>query len=153
MPAKAQVTCRTAVASDKAGILKVFAEVAPAVPTVVDSYTEGIIEELVTSGQSWVAVDAAGNIIGYALAGPYDGKALNLSYLGVAKAAQNQRVCSSLVSKLQEIGAPIITDVRHNNKSSMVKIFEHLDFVKCAPDPFSEQRTKLRWEKPLAADK
>jgi hypothetical protein len=50
------------------GILKVFAEVAPEVPTSVLPQTEGIIQRLVASGQSWVAVDTDGNVVGYALA-------------------------------------------------------------------------------------
>jgi len=148
---KIRPTYRKAVPGDAAAILKVFAEVAPAVPTVVNSETEAVIQGLVADDQSWVAVDAAGNIIGYALASPYDRTTLKLNYLGVAEADQHQGISSSLVSKLQEVGLPIITDVRHNNTSSMVKIFEHLGFVKCAPDPFSDQRTKLRWEQSAAA--
>jgi hypothetical protein len=99
---------------------------------------------LVASGQSWVAVDADGNIVGYALAESYDSKTLSLVYMGVSKAARNQHVSSSLISKLQEIGAPMITDVRSNNKSSMVERFEHFGFVK---SDVNADRTKLRWEK------
>lgn len=108
-----------------------------------------MIQRLVESGQSWVAVDADGNIIGYALAEPYDRKTLSLFYLGVSKAARSQRVSSSLISKLQEIGAPIITDVRYNNKSSMVERFERFGFVKGDIDA---GRTKLRWEKPATPE-
>jgi hypothetical protein len=100
----------------------------------------------VKSGQSWVAVDADGRIIGYALAEPHNSKTLSLVYLGVSKAARNQRVCSSLISRLQGIGAPIVTDVQSDNKSSMVEIFEHFGFVK-TPTIFTG-KTKLRWEKP-----
>jgi ribosomal protein S18 acetylase RimI-like enzyme len=149
MVAKTDVnTYRVAVSGDEAGILKVFAEVAPEVPTAVRSGTEKLIQGLVASGQSWVAVDVDDNIVGYVLAEPYDSKTLSLAYLGVSKAARNQRVSSSLISKLQEIGAPIVTDVRANNKSSMVEIFEHFGFVKMPPDVFSADRTKLRWDKP-----
>jgi predicted N-acetyltransferase YhbS len=103
------------------------------------------------SDLSWVAFDADGNIVGYALAEAFDQETLKLAYLGVSKAARNQRVSSALISKLKEIGAPIITDVRSNNKSSMVERFEHFGFVKCGDDPFSADRTKLRWEKPATA--
>jgi hypothetical protein len=145
-PSKApHPTYRVAVSGDEAGILKVFAEVAPEVPTSVLPQTEPLLERLVASGQSWVAVDADDNIIGYALAEPHDSKTLSLFYLGVSKVARNQHVSSSLISKLRETGAPIITDVRSNNKSSMVERFEHLGFVKC---DVNADRTKLRWEKP-----
>jgi hypothetical protein len=53
---------RVAVSGDEAGILKVFAEVAPEVPTSVVPQTEPILERLVASGQSWVAVGADDNI-------------------------------------------------------------------------------------------
>jgi acetyltransferase (GNAT) family protein len=143
--AKTHPTYRVAVSGDEAGILKVFAEVAPEVPTAVRSGTEDLIQRLVSTGCTWVAVDANGIIIGYALAEPHDSKTLSLVYLGVCKAAQNQHVCSSLISKLQEIGDPIVTDVRSNNKSSMVERFEHFGFVK---GDINADRTKLRWQKP-----
>jgi hypothetical protein len=138
-------TYRVAVSGDKAGILKVFEEVAPEVPTRVLPQTDGIVQRLVASGQSWVAVDADGNIVGYALAEPCDSETLSLVYVGVSKAARNQHALSSLVAKLQETGAPIITDVRSNNQSSMVERFEHFGFVKGDVDA---NRTKLRWAKP-----
>jgi ribosomal protein S18 acetylase RimI-like enzyme len=144
MAAKTHVTTsRVAVPGDEAAILNVFEEVAPEVPTSVLPQADGIVKRLVASGQSWVAVDADGNIVGYALAEAHDSETLSLVYMGVSKAARNQHVSSSLISKLQEIGAPIITDVRSNNKSSMVERFEHFGFVKSDVDP---NRTKLRWE-------
>lgn len=144
---------RTAVAGDEAGIFKVFEEVAPEVPTAIRPGTDALIQELVESGHSWVAVDADGNIVGYALARPHDHEALSLWYLGVSKAARNQRVSSTLISKLKEIGAPIVTDVRHNNASCMVERFERLGFVKCADGILGKDQTKLRWEIPTSAKK
>jgi hypothetical protein len=137
-------TYRSAVSGDEAGILKVFAEVASEVPTSVLPQTEEIVQRLVASGQSRVAVDADGNIVGYALAEPYDSKTLSLVYMGVSKAARNQHVSSSLILELQGFGTPIITDVRSNNKGSMVERFEHFGFVK---SDVNADRTKLRWEK------
>ncbi len=149
MTAKIQAqTYRVAIAGDEAGILKVFAEVASEVPTRVLPQTEAIVQRLVASGQSWVGVDADDNIVGYALAEPCDAETLSLVYVGVSKAMRNQHVCASLISKLQEIGAPIVTDVRSNNKSSMVERFEHFGFVK---GDVNADRTKLRWEKPPTA--
>jgi hypothetical protein len=144
MTAETQVkTYRLAAPGDEAAILHVFAEVAPEVPTAVRPQTEGIIKELVATGDSWVAIDADDKIIGYALAA-MDNNTLSLVYMGVSKTARNQRVSSSLISKLKESGAPIITDVRSNNTSSMVERFEHFEFVK---SDVNADRTKLRWEK------
>jgi hypothetical protein len=79
---------------------------------------------------------------GYALAA-MDTNTLSIVYPGVSKTARNQRVSSSLISKLKEGGTPIITDVRSNNTSSMVERFEHFGFVK---GDVNVDRTKLRWE-------
>jgi hypothetical protein len=128
---------------DEAAILNVFAEVACEVPTAVRPQTEGIIKELVATGDSWVAIDADDQVVGYALAA-MGNNTLSLVYMGVSKTARNQRVSSSLISKLKESGAPIITDVRSNNTSSMVERFEHFGFVK---SDVNSDRTKLRWEK------
>ena len=141
-------TYRVAVAGDVAGILKIFAEVAPEVPTRILPQTPEIVQRLVASGQSWVGVDADGNIVGYALAEPYDAETLSLVYVGVSKAARDRHVCASLIAKLQEIGKSIVTDVRSNNKSSMVERFERFGFIR---GNVNEDRTKLRWEKSVTA--
>lgn len=137
---------RAAIPNDEAGILKVFEEVAPEVPTrVYPEETAKMIERLIATGQSWVAIDNSGTIMGYALA-EMNGGETSLNYIGVAKKARGQHVCSALISKLKETDTPINTDVRSNNTSSMVERFERLGFIKCDPDIFSEDRTKLRWE-------
>jgi ribosomal protein S18 acetylase RimI-like enzyme len=142
--AKEVKSYRLAVPDDEAGILEVFEEVAPEVPTSVLPQTGDLVRRYVGSRQSWVAVDGERRIVGYVLAEPHDSQTLSLVYLGVSNAARGQRVCSTLISKLQAIGAPIITDVRSDNKSEMVKRFEHLGFVRI-PAVFSGT-TKLRWE-------
>lgn len=147
---KKDYSYRIAVAGDVTGILEVFAEVAPEVPTRVYDGTKDHVDTKesiagwVETGQSWVATDATGTIVGYALA-EGDEKGLSLVYLGVAKAARNQHICPSLVSKLKEASATINTDVRHNNQSSMVERFERLGFVKGDNDG---KRSKLHWKKP-----
>jgi hypothetical protein len=88
-------TYRVAVPGDEPAILNIFAEVAPEVPTAVRPQTEGIIKELVATGDSWVSINADDKIVGYALAA-MDTNTLSLVYLGVSKTARNQRVSSSL---------------------------------------------------------
>lgn len=66
MAAETHVTTyRVAVPGDEPAILNIFAEVAPEVPTAVRPQTEGIIKELVATGDSWVAIDADDKIVGY----------------------------------------------------------------------------------------
>jgi hypothetical protein len=99
MAAKIHVhTYRVAVAGDEAGILKVFAEVAPEVPTAVRPQTEGIIKELVATGDSWVAIDADDKIVEYALA------AINNNTL-----AERSRSCRSMPDLLPLSGAQLVS--------------------------------------------
>lgn len=142
--ATGSVSCRVAVPGDKVGILLVFAEVAPEVPTRVYPDTLERIEGSVATGLSWVAVDADDKVVGYALAYSHD-NTIHLDYLGVSKAARNKHISTGLVSKLKESGAPIVTNVRPDNKSSMVERFARFGFVEI-PTHFAG--TKLRWEKP-----
>lgn len=137
------VTYRVAIPGDEVGILLVFAEVAPEVPTRVYPDTLARIEGSVATGLSWVAVDADDNVVGYALAYSHD-NTIYLDYLGVSRTARGQRISRVLVSKLKEGGAPIVADVRPDNKSSMVERFARFGFVEI-PTEFSS--TKLRWEK------
>ena len=144
-PETRETTYRVAVSGDQAGILEVFADVASEVPTAVRPQTEAYIKRFVASGQSWVATDAAGKIIGYALA-EKAADTISLVYLGVAKKARGHHISTDLVSKLKESGAPIVADVQSDNKSSMVERFGRFGFVK-TPTVVAG-KTKLRWEKP-----
>ncbi|XSC43442.1 GNAT family N-acetyltransferase [Bradyrhizobium sp. RDT10] len=141
--ATGNVAYRVAVPGDEVGILLVFAEVAPEVPTRVYPDTLGRIEGSVATGLSWVAVDADDKVVGYALAYSHD-NTIYLNYLGVSKTARNRHISTALVSKLKESGAPIVTDVRPDNKSSMAGRFARFGFVE-VPNVFAG--TKLRWEK------
>lgn len=141
--ATGNVSCRVAVSGDEVGILLVFAEAAAEVPTRVYPDTLGTIEGFVATGESWVAIDANDQIFGYALASKYD-NTISLTYLGVSKTARDRHISTALVSKLKESGAPIVTDVRPDNKSSMAERLARFGFVEM-PNVFAG--TKLRWEK------
>ncbi|MGX1166605.1 ribosomal protein S18 acetylase RimI-like enzyme [Bradyrhizobium sp. USDA 372] len=134
---------RVAVSGDEVGILLVFAEVAAEVPTRVYPETSAMIRGLVETGETWIAVDANDQIVGYALSSKHDNTIL-LTYLGVSKTARGQHISTALVSKLKESGAPILTDVRPDNKSSMVERFARFGFIEI---PTVFESTKLRWEK------
>src|SRR5258708_31699985 len=75
-------TYRVAVPGDEPAILNIFAEIAPEVPTAVRPQTEGIIKELVATGDSSFAIDADDKIVGYALAA-MDTNTLSLEHLPV----------------------------------------------------------------------
>jgi N-acetylglutamate synthase-like GNAT family acetyltransferase len=137
-------TCRVAVPDDGSAILAIFAEVAPKVPTAVRDGTKELIERFAAVGDSLVAVDPEGNIVGYALVWPDRDDAIELVYLGVATASQNQGACSSLVSGLKTRNVAINASVRHNNTSSMADRFKRLGFA--VIEVREGEQTKFRWE-------
>jgi hypothetical protein len=151
---ESKLTYRVAVVDDETDILPVFKEVAPEVPTVAGPNTEPIIHECVVSGDSWVAVDEAGLVVGFALAKPdrierdrQKNKAVSLRYIGVTGAVRGQGACSDLIEKLKSKGGPLTAEVLHSNKSSMADRFAHYGFDKGEAD---EKSTKFRWEKKAA---
>jgi hypothetical protein len=82
---------RVASRSDETDILAVLEEVAPEIPVLLDiperqDAMRGIIVECHRSGESWVAVDADGAVVGFVLVGPdfHDQKAISLRYIGVS---------------------------------------------------------------------
>jgi ribosomal protein S18 acetylase RimI-like enzyme len=140
------LTCRAAIPDDEAGILAVFAEVAPEVPTTVKEGTKELIARLVATEASLVAVDLHGKVVGYALA-EGDGKGgISLIYLGVAKAARNNGISKTIISQLKEHGMPITASVRNDNASSMAERFKRFGFVE--RESVLEGETKYRWEAP-----
>ena len=144
------LTYRLAVAGDEPSILAVFAEVAPEVPTAVRDGTEGLIERLVATGASLVAIDEAGEVVGYALVEGDGTGGISLVYLGVAKAARGGGVCSTIVSQLKKYGVPIMASVRNDNRSSMAERFKHYGFVE--HPSILDGESKFHWE-PTAPDR
>jgi hypothetical protein len=72
-------------------IFAVLEEVAPEIPVLLDTPARqdairGIIVECRKSGKSWVAVDANGTVVGFALARPdlHEAGAISLRYVGVS---------------------------------------------------------------------
>ena len=66
-------TYRAATAEDATDILAILEEVAPEVPVLLDTperkdAIKTVIIECYGSGKSWVAIDAAGAVVGVALA-------------------------------------------------------------------------------------
>ncbi len=145
---KPDITYRPANADDVDDILTIFAEVAPEVPTVgVIEGTRGRVEGWVATGDSLVALDANGKVVGYALAYATGEDGIELVYLGVTGAARGKGVCSGIVARLKERGVPITASVRHNNKSSMAERFGRLGFKVLQKQ---EEQTKFRYSESKA---
>ena len=142
------ITYRVATLGDADGILAVFNEVSPEIPLretpKKQEMMEGITGECILTEESWVAVDAAGAIVAFALARmlPHKGSGLFLEYIGVSKTLRNRGIFTLLVEKLKAKDAPLNATVMHDNKSAMVDRLVRKGFTKEEADA---TQTKLRW--------
>jgi hypothetical protein len=109
---KLAVTYRRAVWDDEENMLAVFKEVAPEIPIPADDpqAEENIITEIVQCrGESWLAVDEIGEVVGFALARPdlrARDRATALKYIGVTGNSRGLRISSNLISELKAKGLP-----------------------------------------------
>jgi len=103
------ITYRPAVLDDAADILAVLIEVAPEIPVQIEPLEReealyALIRNCARSGESWVAVDEAGRIIGFLLAEPdqvrrhyAEHEILELRHGGVVKGDRRQGIFTYLI--------------------------------------------------------
>ena len=147
--------CRAAERNDKTNIWDILVELAPDIPARVEKLEdqEGLqvlIRQCVEGGDSWVAVDPKGNVIGFILARPTsleEQSPLSLPYVGVRKKWQGHKIFTSLLGNLTCLGRPLTAQVLHANKSNMAENFEKAGFKKEDAD---DKKSHFRWE-PLDA--
>ena len=157
------VEYRRANDDDVRGIFAILQEVAPEIPLSLDTpesqeVMQGIIAECCAYGESWVAVDADGTIVGLALAKPdilerfhHENEALSLRYIGVSGSRRRQGIFRGLMEKLKEKKVPLTATVLHGNQSSTVDRLSKIGFTKSKT---SAEKVDLRWEHtpPAAAE-
>jgi hypothetical protein len=148
------VEYRVANRDDATGILAVLQEVAPEIPVLLDTperleIIRSIIAECCDSGESWVAVDAEGTVVGFVLAKPdrferfqHNNKALSLRYIGVNRISRQRGIFAALIGKLKAKGEPLTASVLHTNQSAMADRLVKIGFTKVGPDT---KETQLRW--------
>jgi hypothetical protein len=121
-------TYRVADDDDHTDILAVLEEVGPEVPVRLDGSDrqekiKAIIVECCDSGESLVAVDDSGTVVGFALVKSDifadDESTLSLRYVGVSKEARQRGILSGLMQGLMAKGVPLTANVLHNNQSAM----------------------------------
>jgi ribosomal protein S18 acetylase RimI-like enzyme len=119
---------RKANGDDHTDILAVLEEVASEVPVKLDSSAhqdaiKGIIVACCGSGESLVAVDDSGTVVGFVLVKPDifadDESTLSLRYAGVSKGARRRGILSALMQELMAKGVPLTATVLNNNQSAM----------------------------------
>jgi predicted N-acetyltransferase YhbS len=146
---------RTAVGSDAANIFDVLQNVASEVPVSIDDSERQermkfIVKECCDSGESLVAVDGDGSVVGFVLAKPdrmerfqHDNQALSLRYIGVGKDWRRRGVFAALMARYTAKGVPLTASVLQGNKSAMVDRLAKIGFAKLGVD---SHETKLKWQ-------
>jgi hypothetical protein len=145
---------RVANGDDAVGILIVLQEVAPEIPLSLDTLEhqeamQSIIAECCASGESLVAVDADGTVVGFVLANAdrlerffHKNQALSLRYIGVSKNWRQQGIFAGLVEKSMGKGVPLTASVLNTNQSAMADRLLKLGYEKVESDA---KETRLRW--------
>jgi N-acetylglutamate synthase-like GNAT family acetyltransferase len=148
-------TYRKASGDDHTDILAVLEEVASEVPVKLDTsaHQEAIKEIIVAccdSGESWVAVDDGGTVVGFALVKPdvferalNKNNALSLRYVGVSKNSRQRGIFATLMENLM-VGknAPLNASVLHANKSAMADRLIKIGYEKVGAD---DKKADYRW--------
>src|SRR5262249_6889031 len=109
-----------------------------------------LIRNCARSGESWIAVDEIGHIVGFLLAEPNQARRhyaeheiIELHYGGVVKTHRRRGIFSTLVERLLERMVPVMATVSPANRSGAAELLHQLGFHLVA-SPGREQR--LRWE-------
>jgi hypothetical protein len=146
--------CRAATVNDETDILAVLKEVASEIPVKLESSdAEAIIQSIIAkcceSGESKVAINAADEVVGFALAKPdqlerflHKNYALTLPYIGVSKTWQGLGILSALMAQFVKKGVPLTASVLNNNQSSMADRLAKIGFKKTET---KGNETKFRW--------
>jgi GNAT superfamily N-acetyltransferase len=156
----AEIAYRHAELGEAADILAVLLEVAPEIPVQVDTLEQEealyvLIRNCARSGESWVAVDEAGRIVGFLLVELNQARrhyaeheVLDLSYGGVAVTHRHKGIFAALVQRVLDRMLPVTASVSPANRSNATRLFEQLGFHRSS-SPGGEQR--LRWDPGAAA--
>jgi predicted N-acetyltransferase YhbS len=144
------ITLRVAGADDHTDILEVLEEVAPEVPVRLDTpdrieAIKSIIVECCASGDSTVAVDETGRVVGFVLAKPdnmerfeNDNHAISLRYIGVAKQFRGRGIFGSLMRRYIENEDVLTATVLDGNQGDMLRRLTDLGFVATAKEGQTE---------------
>jgi len=151
----AEVTYRQAELGEAVDILAVLKEVAAEIPLILDTLEReeavyALIRTCARSGESWVAVDEGGGIVGFILVEPNDlrrhyaeNEALEIRYAGVATAHRNEGILAELIKRVLDRMVPVVMTVSNANRSELARHLEKVGFRRLT-SPGGEQR--YRWE-------
>jgi GNAT superfamily N-acetyltransferase len=149
------IAYRQAALGDAAEILSLLLALAPEMPLQVDTLEReealyALIRNCARSGESWVALDEAERVIGFALAEPAqfgrhyaEGELIELRHAGVAPEHRGQGVFSALIAKVLARMQPVVTSVNPLNRSAMAVRLVKRGFH---PTGATGGETRFRWD-------
>ena len=150
------VNYRAARVEDAHDIDALLVRLAPEIPLFIDTLARrealyGLIRRCTRSGESWIALDAAGQVVGFVLAELNENRRhyaehsiLDLHHAGVAPEHRQRGIFATLIGKLQERRVPITATVHAQNSAEAARHLERRGF-RDAGTPGSGER-HLRWE-------
>jgi ribosomal protein S18 acetylase RimI-like enzyme len=156
----AEIAYRPARLDEAADILAVLIEIAPEIPVQTEPLEReealyALIRNCSRSGESWVAINEAGRIVGFLLAEPdqvrrhyAEHEILELRYGGVVKSHRRRGIFTNLIERVLARMVPVTATVSPANQSGAVRLLENLGFHSVSA-PGGEQR--FRWEPGPAA--
>jgi GNAT superfamily N-acetyltransferase len=151
----AEITYRQARLEEAGDILAVLIEVAPEIPVETEPLEReealyALIRNCARSGESWVAIDESGRIVGFLLAEPNQARRhyaeheiIELHHAGVARMYRGQRIFTTLVQRVLERMVPVTTTVSPANRSGAADVLQKHGF-RPSGSPGGEKR--FRWD-------
>ena len=141
-----EINVRIAAADDTMEVLAVLAEVAVEIPLRLDTNqhkeaARGIVTEGISSGESLVALDNNGNVVGFLLIEPdklerfhHDNQALHLRYGGVAKSQRRAGIFLALLQQAMDRRVLLTATVKAANQSGMAERLMFSGFQKLSAE-------------------
>lgn len=157
----AEIAYRRAGLDDAAEIHALLLRLAPEIPLLADTLEReealyAQVRHCARSGESWVACDAAGAILGFVLVEPNqfgrhyaENEVLDLRYAGVAPEYRCRGIFTQLIAMLLARMLPVAARVGAQNRSGVAERLERLGF-RPAATPGGERH--FRWQPGQPAD-
>jgi hypothetical protein len=148
---------RVATPDDARGIFSVLAEVAPEIPVRIDTCGRrknifGKVREWTSSGDSLVAIDSDGRVVGFLLVEPdqkerffYNNMALHLPYAGVTTSWRDRKIFSAVIRQVMTRNVPLTATVKAANQSAIATRLLRLGFHEVGPGSFRGD-TNFKWQ-------
>jgi len=149
------IAYRQAALNDAVEILDLMLVLAPEMPVQADTLEReealyALIRNCARSGESWVALDDSGRVIGFVLAEPAqlgrhyaEGELIELRHAGVSLGYRGQRIFSELLARVQARLQPVVTSVNPLNRAAMAVRLVKRGF---RPTGASGGETRFRWD-------